>query len=449
MLSKLIELSEPKESGITCVGVKFVDLLLRFAMDKKTLSATKEKVRNYIPDDIALFILSKLPHKSLKRFGCVRKSWSLLFENTCFMNMFRNNFISNLHCCPYYDGASLLLQLNESYYKVGVYSLSGERFENKVKLDFSNPFANLNNFRIFGFGSINGILCLYEYDHLGEIILLIPETQAIKILPSNHIDSVKWFIPDDAKDYVDVDIISHVHGFGYDHAINDIKVIRYVHFVIEPSMVYPGYIEEIMSLYWFGKISLGPLWEIYSLRSNSWRKVDVNMPSSSHCTEGTQVYLGGVCHWLSEKDEEENPDGPCLVSFYLSNEVFLVTPIPSDLDDCFEVEALWINLAVINDFIALISYHEQTTTFHISILGELGTKESWIKLFILGPLPCIERPIGVGTKGEILFERKYEELVWFDINTQTIEELGYKARGPSTRIIIYMENILPNGGRSS
>jgi len=150
-----------------------------------------------------------------------------------------------------------------------------------------------------------------------------------------------------------------------------------------------------------------------------------------------------------KKDEEENPDGPCLVSFYLSNEVFLVTPIPSDLDDCFDVEALWINLAVINDFIALISYHEETTTFHTSILGGLGMKESWTKLFILGPLSCIKRPIGVGMKGEIFFQRKDEELVWFDLSTQMIEELGYKARGCYTRIIIYKENILPIGGTSS
>jgi molecular chaperone HtpG len=430
-----------------CTG-EFADHRSRFAMDKKTVFATKGKVRNYILDDIALSILSKLPLKSLKRFGCVRKSWYLLFENTHFMNMFRNNFLSNLHSGSYYDGASILLQLNEPYYEDVFYSLSGEMFENKVKLEFSNPFANLYNFCIFGFGSINGILCLYEYDHSGKIILLMPETQAIKILPSYNIDSIKWFIPNDAKDFVDVRIVSDVHGFGYDHVINDIKVIRYVRFSIVPSLVYPGYVEEIMSLYWSGEISLGPIWEIYSLRNNLWRKLDVSMPSSSDYTEGTQVYLGGVCHWLSEKDEEENPNGPCLVSFYLSNEVFLVTPIPSDLDDCFEVEALWINLAVINDFIALISYHEQTTTFHISILGGLGMKESWTKLFIVGPLSCIKRPIGVGTKGEIFFQRKDEELVWFDLSTQMIEELGYKA-SHSTRIIIYKGNILPIGGTSS
>ncbi|KEH31293.1 hypothetical protein MTR_4g094400 [Medicago truncatula] len=106
----------------------------------------------------------------------------------------------------------------------------------------------------------------------------------------------------------------------------------------------------------------------------------------------TQVYLDGVCHWLCKEDEEDSPDGPCLVSFYLSNDVFfemivlmsvslVVTIIPSDLDDCFDVKALWINLAVLYESIALFSYHEETTTFHVSVLGELGMKESWTKLF--------------------------------------------------------------------
>jgi len=118
----------------------------------------------------------------------------------------------------------------------------------------------------------------------------------------------------------------------------------------------------------------------------TWRELDVDMPYSSDCTEGTQVYMDGVCHWLCEKDEKHSPTRPCLVSFYLSNEVFLVTPIPSDEDDCFDVRAKWINLAVLNGSIALISFHKKMTTFHISILGELGIKESWTKLFIVGPL---------------------------------------------------------------
>ncbi|KAL6552945.1 hypothetical protein OROGR_006787 [Orobanche gracilis] len=60
--------------------------------------------------------------------------------------------------------------------------------------------------------------------------------------------------------------------------------------------------------------------------------------------------MDGVFYWLCEKDCEdsgedcekyEDNDYTCLVSFYLSNEEFFVTPIPSDVDDSFDVKALW------------------------------------------------------------------------------------------------------------
>jgi len=378
---------------------------------EKTLASTKEMVSNkYIPDDIHFSILSKLPFKSLKRFESVRKSWSLLFENTHFMNMFRNNLLSN----SYYDGASLLLRVSENHKEV-FYSLSGERFENKVKLDWFVSCEDHFIFRIFGFGSINATLCLYDFsnDNHGNIVLWNPSTHTIKFLPPSpalglYDDSISGEAMDSD------DIFYYLHGFGYDDVINDYKVIRNIR---------------------FADACLDPLWEICSLRSNEWRELEVDMPYSLVCVEGTQVYMNGVCHWLCEED---SPSGSCLVSFHLSNEVFFTTPLPSEVEDWSHDLALWINLAVLNESVALVSYHEDTTTFQISILGEFGMKETWTKLFNIGPLSCVERPIGVGTKGEILFIRKDKELVLLDLNTQLIEKLGYKANSPYyCSVIIY------------
>jgi hypothetical protein len=64
--------------------------------------------------------------------------------------------------------------------------------------------------------------------------------------------------------------------------------------------------------------------------------------------------------------------------------VFFITPISSDVDNCFDVGAEWINLVVLNGSIALISYHDKMNTFHVSILGEVGMKESWTRLFTVG-----------------------------------------------------------------
>jgi molecular chaperone HtpG len=407
-------------------------------MEKNSVAVTNSKMSSYIPNEIALSILSKLSVKSLKRFECVKKSWSLLFESHHFMNMFRINLFSNSHRCSYYDGASLFLRVFGQY-QYDLYSLSGKKFENKVKLDCSNRFANHFNFRIYGFGSINGILCLYENNYYGKIVFWNPTTQEIKLIPPSLVDSVESFIPYVAKDFVSLDAMYFFHGFGYDDRTNDYMVIRYVYILGEHPDYGDIFIEELEdeSLYHF--------WEIYNLRSNSWKKLDVNMPSSLDYTEGTQVYMDGVCHWFCVEDSS---DGQCVVSFYLTNMVFSITPLPSNDDYFVFDETSLINLVVLNGSIALISYHEDTT-FHISILGEFGVEASWTKLLTVGPLPCVERPIGVGSKGEIFFVRKDKELVWLDLSTQMIVELGFKGVGCSSRITMYKECILPIGGISN
>ncbi|GAU50229.1 hypothetical protein TSUD_141570 [Trifolium subterraneum] len=293
---------------------------------------------------------------------------------------------------------------------------------------------------MFGFGSINGTLCLYDDSYFGQTVLWNPATQALKSLPySDVIDSIESDENID-EDFVSLTFDTNLHGFGYDDLTNDYKVIRYVIITGEHA----GY--GCISIEELGYVPLFPFWEIYSLRSNSWKRLDVDMPPTSLYREGTQVYMDGVCHWLSEEDCVA---GPCLVSFYLNNEVFITTSIPGDEDDDnFVFKASWINLVVVNGSIALISYHKDMT-FHISILGEFGTEESWTKLLIVGPLLCVKHPIGAGAQGEIFFVREDGELVWFDLRKtfpQMTVELGYKGVGDTSQIIVYKENILPLGG---
>ncbi|WJX26031.1 hypothetical protein P8452_15010 [Trifolium repens] len=399
-------------------------------MENKLVAATNSTVSNYIPGDISILILSKLPLKSLKRFECVQKSWYLLFKQHQFMTIFYINLFSNSHRGSYYDGSSLFLRVFK-HNKYDIYSLSGKRFENKVKLNCLNPLANDFNFQFYSFGSINGIFCLYDNHYCGTIVLWNPNTQESKSIPPSPVDLVESGITDVAKDFVSLDVLYFPHGFGYDDRIDDYKVIRYI--CILGKHPYKG----VIPLDLLKDNPLHSSWEIYSLRNNSWRKLNVNMPYSLGYFEGTQVYLDGVCHWLCEAGS--------LVSFYLSNEEFFITPIPSNYD-YFVFVARRINLVVLNEYIGLISYHEDMN-FHISVLGEFGIKESWTELFIITPLFCVERPIGVGTKGEIFILRKDKKLVCLDLSMQTVEELGYKEK--DCRIIIYKESNLPIGGISN
>lgn len=245
----------------------------------ESVAAKKRKVSTtYIPDEIAFSILSKLPFKSIKRFECIRKAWSLLSEIPHFMNMFYKNLLSNSHRCPYYDGGSLLLRDFELGKDV-FYSISGERFENKVQLDFSNAYADRFKFRIFGFGSINGTFCLYQDYYYGKTLLWNPSTHEIKLVPSQ--DELVESSIEDVVDFVSIHDTYYLHGFGYDNLRNDYKVICHVTITGEHA----GY----------GCMSLDPIWVIYSLRTNSWRILDVSsMPCSLARIDGTQVYMDGV-----------------------------------------------------------------------------------------------------------------------------------------------------------
>jgi F-box interacting protein len=239
------------------------------------------------------------------------------------------------------------------------------------------------------------------------------------------------------------------HGFGYDNVRDDYKLIRYVHFFQVTDE------EEDLPL---EDRSYDPLLGICSLRSNSWRILDINMPdcydvNRDDCCYHEQplgVYMDGVCHWWGTTDYI-NGEG-CLVSFDLRNEVFFTTPILLDTDlsrDPISIEwpqAIDRQLVVLNESIALISNRVQAATFHISILVELGVKESWIKLFIVGPIPSLGWPIAVGKKGHICFRQTNDELVWIDLSTQIVDEIGVKGRRSCYQMGIYKESLLRIGG---
>ncbi|CAL5203946.1 unnamed protein product [Lathyrus oleraceus] len=397
-------------------------------MKRLTDHVTIEKVSDHIPDDLAFSIMLKLPLKSLKRFSCVHKSWSFLFENPYFMNLYLDNFISSDHSS--YEGVLCLhIQHIMPYFqnRPVIYLLSGERFENKVKLDWP-PLFQENDRGVCVFGSaINGIVCLYQ-GLTPTVVLCNPSTMEFKALPPSPTEIL-------AQNVIG---FFFLHGFGYDHFRDDYKVIRHISYSLN------GYnVEEDMDDT-PNKLSYDDMWEIYSLRSNSWRKLDINLTYGYGSYVSAFVYVNGMCHWWNDDD-----DDPLLVSFDLRDEVCYTTSIPLNIPTPLDLEKIvdfiFVNrhLVVLNESIGLISnYANTSTTFHISILGELGVKESWTKLFIIGPLPCIESPIGEGNNGDLFFKRKDGKIARFNLKTQMVEELGIKGQFCDSQVVICKKNLL-------
>jgi hypothetical protein len=129
--------------------------------------------------------------------------------------------------------------------------------------------------------------------------------------------------------------------------------------------------------------------------------------------------------------------------FDFSNESFVTTTTPSYIDDGSYNFLVWRNLMILNGSIAFISNYEETSTYHISILGEPGVMESWTKLFIVETFPCLENPIELGKNGNILFRKKDGEICWYNLSSRMIEEISVRAE--SCSILFHIESILPIG----
>ncbi|PNX76934.1 F-box protein [Trifolium pratense] len=311
-----------------------------------------------------------------------------------------------------------------------LYLLSGdarEGFTKKVKLDWPLPFQEYDHdINILG-SEINGNLCLYADDDNSKVVVWNPSFEEFKVIPPNLDVFVLPHI---------VMVASQLHGFGYDYIGDDYKLIRYVEFYPNHNYVLDGQINvpRLMSL--LKTIYDYPSWEIYSFKSSHWKKLDLDMPTYNETRVGVleQVYTKGMCHWVSEG---ENIDNSYLVSFDLNNEVFSLTSIPSLMDKLEDI-----HLMLLNEFIALMYKDEETTTFHISILCEIGVKESWMKLFIVESLPCLGHPIGVGKNGNnIFFLNEDEELLMCDLSTHTVQELGVKGAF-TCQIVTYKKSLL-------
>ncbi|KOM51808.1 hypothetical protein LR48_Vigan09g046700 [Vigna angularis] len=244
-------------------------------------------------------------------------------------------------------------------------------------------------------------------------------------------------IPPSPFDYVPdyVDVVILYHGFGYDCVRNDYKVIRQLSFANVTD-------DDDDDQLPHDRFTAGCVWEMYSLRSNSWTNLQFGGGIPECYEVNNKFYLEGMCHWWGYQDHFIEH----LVSFDLINNVWMMTPppldIPMDTYDKLEMYLVNRELFLLNGSIALISNYPQTTTFYVSILIEVGKKETWTKLLVFGPIPYIRFPIGIGNMSNILFQTDDGDLAWFDLSTHVLQKLGVNVQGRFSQLVVYKESLI-------
>ncbi|KAG7946193.1 hypothetical protein I3843_14G026900 [Carya illinoinensis] len=290
---------------------------------------------SYIPDDMVLEILARLPLKSLLSFRRVCKSWNSIISSRYF-------FATHLKYGPrrgyYLLYQTMLAQIHEPSCTV-VCDRTYDRIS-KLKLPFMHA-------RIVG--SCNGLLCVESLGDRGRLSLWNPSIARFKVLPAPCLL---------ARGY------SVTYGFTYVSEENDFKIVRI------------SYSEFSTTL---------PQAQVYTLSSNSWRSIDDPIPLKPDvqiynigCNHLPCPFIAGALHWIVRSKgscEDYGSGNKKILSFDLRDEKFGKMALPSSY---LYYHDGWEYLGLFKGKLALFSF--SNSRCGIWVMTDYGMAESWTLL---------------------------------------------------------------------
>ena len=345
---------------------------------------------DYLPDEVVVEFLQRLPVKSLIRLRCVSKSWNSLITSPAFINShltqslthFSNSNTKIVRYCTYPRSEKYILFRDEN-----------ESFDQIQQLDFLVASRQSRHFILINF--VNGLYCLNEHD---RIIVWNPSIIKCITLPKPSI-TIKTHGP-----------ISCCLAFGFDSRTNDYKVVRFA---------FQFVLEELDT----------PIVEVYSLSEGSWRIISASATLQPEIRFkygiGNAASLNGAIHVAAT--DWKNAPRPLVLTFDLSDEVFREISVPNGM---FR-EGDLVSTSVFQGLLSLLCYATDEDTGEkccsIWVMKEYGIVESWTKQFTVDLNGEIERVLGVRKNGHILVEaqeRISSELSSYDPESQQVQRLG-------------------------
>ncbi|KAI8558425.1 hypothetical protein RHMOL_Rhmol04G0092200 [Rhododendron molle] len=318
---------------------------------------------DYIPDELLIEILARLPVASLLRFQSVCKSWYSLITNPGFITKHLSQSIINSKR----NGDKLLVRLfninKERYLLLDDDDKFGDEY-----LEFEFPFKiPFGYFRVVG--SCNGLLCVADdyFTDKPQIIIWNPSTRKSVTLPM----APKTKCPHMC-----------VYGFGSHPATHEYEVIR-----IQYEM------EEF-------ELKLPPKVEIYTQGTRSWRGIRSAAPSYRIVIYmWCQAFVDGVVHWVAYESCVGGGVRNLIMLFNMASESFSEFKLPPTLaytdylPTTLSIKKFGQSLAV------LCSGPRDTGGCCIWVMKEYGVAESWTKLFSSNLLGMPNKTLGFRRNG--------------------------------------------------
>ncbi|CAJ2655459.1 unnamed protein product [Trifolium pratense] len=246
----------------------------------------------YLPHELMIEILLKLPVKSLICFKCVCKSWFSLISDPHFAN---SHFQLTTH-------THRIMCVSNS--PTEFCSIDFEAFVNydprlsSLSMNFSLPGSHLP-FKIIG--SCRGFILLYRRR---DIFLWNPSTGFKKQISLSPL--VFKLVTNYGYD--------NLFGFGYDQSRDDYLVVVLYH---DPTVAN----------------SFSSHLEFFSIRDNRWKEIEGTHLPSYDLIYSKGLLFNGVIHWLAlRSDLESDLEIKVIVAFDLTERKLFEMPLPSDYD---------------------------------------------------------------------------------------------------------------------
>ncbi|KAK9922839.1 hypothetical protein M0R45_031283 [Rubus argutus] len=361
---------------------------------------------DYLPEEMMIQILLRLPIKSLLQFTSVCKSWNSLIKHNTFI---KNHLNLNLTSNKTRNAPLFLLRHVPRDPNVEQYSL---HLDNDSFQEYSKPQLPVKSFnecfRIVG--SCNGLVLLSD-DYLTEtntFILWNPSIRKSVTLPKPHMPQSQHYTG---------------YGFGFDSKKNDYKIVQ---------LVYEGHNRAIPEI------------KLYSLNSGSWKSITAASPKYEISRSmWSQVFVNGSIHWIGFCKHGEG-FRKVVLGFNVSEEVFHEIELPKDLSS----EVPNVAISVTGKSLAVQQYDSRLKCCYVWVMREYGVVKSWTKqvtIDLVTPNFRVTRVLGCRENGELLLETyrgKKGEIVLHDPKKNSNEFLGIHTDPGYTCIEYYVESLV-------
>ncbi|KAI8007946.1 F-box/kelch-repeat protein [Camellia lanceoleosa] len=353
-----------------------------------------------LPMEIMLEIFARLPVQTLGCCRCVCKSWHSLVAEPFFINKhLLHRSISDRD-----NGSSshVILQCGHRksrsffYYSLCCLETLAETKRYQFP-DLTKYGKYFSRFRLVG--SSNGLLCLLDLnivlpDTFCDVVLWNPSIGKFKMLPTSQIESRP---------------VDKALGFGFVPHINDYKVVRLV----------------------YRLESIQPEVEVYSLSTDSWRKMTTNFKDCRVFHPSSSPLVNGAVHWKAYNwgrgSESSDRQQWFIMSFHMMDEIFQEISLP---------------VAINFGAGSILAFRDSLAFFTCSdiwVMTDYGVVDSWTKQYSLRD--AIEFSFGLMSNGEVLLIKSNSNLVYYDLKIHEHRKLKGQPFARVHGMFIYKESL--------